>query len=281
MAFPPQTYSFPRGARRRCIRTNHRLLVYDAVTKYRHSNWGAAMANGKCVTYYRVSTDRQGISGLGIEAQEASVRQFLQGRNWTLIGEFTEVESGKGARRPQLLAALDQCRRERATLVIAKLDRLARNVHFISGLMESNVEFVAADNPHANKLMIHMLAAFAEHEREQISSRTRLALAAARERGVKLGGPNIAAINARRAAQSDAFAQTMLPIIDDIKRAGFTTVRAITAELNRRGISSANGGKWHLRTTNLLLMRYGVDNCSHTEHGTEEIGQDQLRHVAP
>ena len=137
-----------------------------------------------CIAYFRVSTDRQGKSGLGLEAQRESVNRYLESVGWNLIGEYVEVESGKRKNRPQLAAALQACKKEKATLLIAKLDRLARNVHFISGLMESRVDFVAADNPHANKLMIHLLAAFAEHEREQISQRTKEALAAAKARGV-------------------------------------------------------------------------------------------------
>src|SRR4051794_1999837 len=140
------------------------------------------------IAYYRVSTDRQGASGLGLEAQRATVLRHLATDQ--LAAEYTEVESGKKhTNRPQLLAALQECRKRRATLVIAKLDRLGRNVAFISALMESGAEFVCCDNPHANRLMLHMLAAFAEHEREQISQRTKAALAAAKARGVKLGNP--------------------------------------------------------------------------------------------
>lgn len=137
------------------------------------------MANGHYIAYYRVSTTRQGQSGLGLEAQQQAVKQYLNGGNWQILAEFTEIESGKRNDRPKLAEAIALCKRLQATLVIAKLDRLARNVHFISGLMESGVEFVAVDNPNANRLMLHMLAAFAEHEREQISRRTKDALAAA------------------------------------------------------------------------------------------------------
>src|SRR3954466_14112607 len=140
------------------------------------------------VAYYRVSTDRQGQSGLGLDAQRAAVAGFFGARE--LIAEFTEVESGKRADRPQLAAALDLCRRRRAMLVIAKLDRLARNVAFIASLMEAGVEFTAVDMPSANKLTLHILAAVAEHEREMISARTRAALAAAKARGVRLGRPD-------------------------------------------------------------------------------------------
>jgi DNA invertase Pin-like site-specific DNA recombinase len=140
------------------------------------------------VAYYRVSTDRQGRSGLGLEAQSEAVRQHLSRESGNLLAEYIEVESGKRSDRPQLAAALVVVKKAKATLIIAKLDRLARNVHFISGLIESAVDFVAADNPHANRLMVHMLAAFAEHEREQISTRTKDALAAAKARGTCQAG---------------------------------------------------------------------------------------------
>ena len=131
------------------------------------------MAEGQFIAYHRVSTDRQGESGLGLDAQRQAVTDYLNGGDWDLVDEFVEVESGKSHKnRPQLAAAMAACKREKATLVIAKLDRLARNVHFVSGLMEAGIDFVAVDNPHANKLMVHMLAAFAEHERDMISQRT-------------------------------------------------------------------------------------------------------------
>ncbi len=141
------------------------------------------------IAYYRVSTDKQGMAGLGMEAQRNAVNGFIAGRG-ELVGEFVEVESGKRHRnRPQLLAALDECRKRRAILIIAKLDRLARNVAFIANLMESNVEFIAADMPEANRLTIHILAAVAEHEARIISDRTKAALAVAKGRGTKLGNP--------------------------------------------------------------------------------------------
>ena len=140
------------------------------------------------VAYYRVSTDKQGIKGLGMDAQREAVARFMAGKG-DLAAQFIEVESGRKDNRPQLLAALAECRKRRAVLVIAKLDRLARNVRFISGLMNSDVEFVAVDMPSANRLTIHILAAVAEHEREMISQRTKAALAAAKARGTKLGNP--------------------------------------------------------------------------------------------
>ncbi len=146
------------------------------------------MPNGKFVSYLRVSTARQGISGLGLEAQRASVTGYLNGGDWTLVREVLEVESGKRNDRPALADALKLCRKHKATLVIAKLDRLARNVAFISNLMESGAEFVAVDMPQANRFVVHIMAAVAEQEAEAISKRTKAALQAAKERGKKLGG---------------------------------------------------------------------------------------------
>src|SRR5436305_5419555 len=151
---------------------------------------------GNFVSYYRVSTDRQGESGLGLDAQRNA--DYLNGGCWNLLAEFTEIESGKRADRPQLAAALGACKKQKARLVIAKLDRLSRNLAFIATLMDSGVEFVAVDNPHANKLTIHILAAVAQHERELISARTSAALKAAKARGKRLGNPKLS--EARRRA---------------------------------------------------------------------------------
>src|SRR4051795_2710509 len=137
------------------------------------------MATGKFVAYYRVSTQKQGASGLGLDAQRKAVADYLNGGRWSLVAEFTEIESGKRNDRPELAKALATCKRQKAKLVIAKLDRLSRNLAFIATLMDSGVEFIAVDNPHANKLTIHILAAVAQHEREMIAQRTREALQAA------------------------------------------------------------------------------------------------------
>jgi DNA invertase Pin-like site-specific DNA recombinase len=211
------------------------------------------------VAYYRVSTTRQGQSGLGLEAQRQTVRDYLGGHTESkLIAEYTEVESGKRSDRPELQAALAACKRQKATLIIAKLDRLARNVAFIANLMEAGVEFVAVDNPHASRLMLHMLAAFAEHEREQISARTKAALAAAKARGVKLGahGHILAAERKREASE---FAESLVPTVRAIRGRGITTVRAIRDELNRQLIPSASGQQWHVPTVFRLLKRIGAD----------------------
>jgi DNA invertase Pin-like site-specific DNA recombinase len=146
---------------------------------------------GKFIAYFRVSTDRQGKSGLGLAAQREAVMSYLDGGRWALVDEFTEVESGKRNDRPELVKAFAACKKQRAKLVIAKLDRLSRNLAFIATLMDSGVEFIAVDNPHANKLTIHILAAVAQHEREIISARTSAALKAAKARGKRLGNPKL------------------------------------------------------------------------------------------
>jgi DNA invertase Pin-like site-specific DNA recombinase len=203
---------------------------------------------GKFVAYSRVSTDRQGKSGLGLEAQREAVLAYLDGGNWQLVGEFTEVESGKRSDRPQLAAALAACKRHKAKLVIAKLDRLSRNLAFIAALMDSGVEFVAVDNPHANKLTVHILAAVAQHEREMIAQRTKDALAAAKARGVVLGNPRLAEARGKAIAESsaaaDAFAANVLPIINEIRASGVSSLRGIARALTARGIRTARGGQW-------------------------------------
>jgi DNA invertase Pin-like site-specific DNA recombinase len=203
---------------------------------------------GKFIAYFRVSTDKQGKSGLGLEAQRKAVLEYLNGGRWSLMQEFVEIESGKHNERPQLTAALAACKKHRAKLVIAKLDRLSRNLAFIAALMESGVEFVAVDNPHATKLTVHILAAVAEHEREMISERTKAALKAAKARGTRLGNPQLAKAAKRGTAAVKAnarqFAANVLPIIGEIERAGITSHNAIAAKLNERNVRTARGGKW-------------------------------------
>jgi len=220
------------------------------------------MNERRYVAYYRVSTVRQGQSGLGLEAQQTAVQSFL-GNDADLIEELVEIESGKKANRPQLLAALDACKRYGATLIIAKLDRLARNVAFVSSLMEAGIEFVAVDNPHASKLTIHILCAVAEHEREMISERTKAALAAAKARGVRLGnlGGNPSGLKeAREKMQRRAVdrASMILPIISEIQRAGLKSYREIAQALNARGVSTARGGRWHPGTVRNVMIRTPV-----------------------
>jgi DNA invertase Pin-like site-specific DNA recombinase len=205
------------------------------------------------IAYYRVSTDRQGASGLGLDAQRAAVARHIAPA--VLLAEYTEIESGKKhTNRPQLLAALQECRRRKATLVIAKLDRLGRNVAFISALMESGAEFVCCDNPHANRLMLHMLAAFAEHEREQISQRTKAALAAAKARGVKLGNPRpLEALGKARAVHiARRPAPEVLNIMRSLEGQGMS-YRAIARELNRLNIKTGRGFQWYDVTVKAAL----------------------------
>jgi DNA invertase Pin-like site-specific DNA recombinase len=211
------------------------------------------------VAYFRVSTDRQGKSGLGLDAQREAVRRYVADRG-DIAEEFTEIETGKKNNRPQLAFALAACRKRRAVLVIACLDRLARKVHFISGLMESGVDFVAVDMPHADKFMLHIRAAVAENEGELISKRTRAALAAAKQRGIKLGNPNPspALALARQASHAEAnrFADTMRPLIEKLQRESLS-LRGIAAELNRRSMPTARGKQWQARQVKNILLRTG------------------------
>jgi len=226
---------------------------------------GLIMTNGNCVAYYRVSTDRQGRSGLGLDAQRSAVANYLDGGNWTLLDTFTEVESGRRNDRPELAKALDLCRRRKATLVIAKLDRLARNVAFIANVMDADVDVVAVDMPEANRFTLHIMAAMAEHEAALVSQRTKAALKAAKARGRALGW----SIPSRRGeqaqaslkgvlgnrAKADQHAANVLPVIRDIERAGLTTLQGIAEALNARGIRTARGRRWYASTVRNLRVR--------------------------
>jgi DNA invertase Pin-like site-specific DNA recombinase len=207
------------------------------------------------VAYYRVSTDKQGKRGLGLDAQRQAVAAFVAARG-AILAEFTEVESGRKSERPQLLAALALCRRQKATLVIARLDRLARNVALISNLMESRVDFVAVDMPEANRLTIHILAAVAEHERELIAKRTQAALQVAKARGVRLGNPSPlpASLLARQALREQTAARhaTLRPLIVELQRQGLG-LHAIARELNRRQVATARGGQWYATSVRNIL----------------------------
>ena len=207
------------------------------------------------IAYYRVSTDRQGRSGLGLDAQRAAVASYAQGRG-ELLAEYTEIESGKKNDRPQLLAALALCRQKRARLIIAKLDRLARNVAFIANLMDSGVDFTACDMPEANRLTLHILAAVAEHEREMTSKRTREALTAAKARGQRLGNPSPAPAAAQARAVAEAqlntYRASVRPIIAELHGQGLN-LSAIAREMNRRGIKTARGRQWEAQTVKNAL----------------------------
>ena len=221
------------------------------------------MPKGNFIAYFRVSTQRQGQSGLGLEAQQKSVSDYLSENACTLVDQFKEVESGRKKDRPELRKALAACRKHKATLVIAKLDRLARNVAFVSALLESRVKFVAVDMPEADTAFLQIAAVFAEWEAKKISERTKSALAAASARGTKLGW---AIENRRNAQQACAkmgaaanrgkarqFAMNVLPVINDIRKAGVTTLDGIAGALNARGVATARDGQWYAATVRNVL----------------------------
>jgi DNA invertase Pin-like site-specific DNA recombinase len=209
---------------------------------------------GSYIAYYRVSTEKQGRSGLGLDAQREAVSQFLGCREGSVISEFVEIESGRKSDRPQLTEALSACKRLRAILLIAKLDRLARSVAFVAGLMEGDVEFVAADMPEASKFVLHIMAAVAEHERQLIGERTRAALAAAKARGIKLGS-NGAALATKHRREAAAFAETLYPHVQAALLGGARSYASIAANLNSQGLLSREGGKWHSASVGRLLKR--------------------------
>jgi DNA invertase Pin-like site-specific DNA recombinase len=214
------------------------------------------------IAYYRVSTDRQGRSGLGLEAQRAAVVRYLAGIGGILLAEHTEVETGRRNDRPELQKALAACRKHKARLVIAKLDRLSRNVAFIATLMDAGVEFVACDNPHATRLTLHILAAVAEHEREMISARTKAALQAAKARGVRLGRNAERLAPANHAAALDR-ADQIKGLLAELNRSGMTT-REIAAELTARGITTPRGGRWHPQTVRRVMERVALFSAQST-----------------
>jgi len=220
----------------------------------------------RVVAYYRVSTEGQGRSGLGLEAQREAVAKLCQSRGWVIAAEFTEVESGKRDDRPQLQAAMHRAKVTGATLVVAKLDRLSRSVAFLSALQDSGGRFLAADMPEANELTVHIMAAVAQSERKAISRRTYEALQAAKARGARLGNPNgaaalrraakgnVAAIEAVKAGAVERAAD-LAPVVADVRATGATSLPAIARELNERGIVTARGGKWHPSSVSNLLRR--------------------------
>jgi DNA invertase Pin-like site-specific DNA recombinase len=217
------------------------------------------------VAYYRVSTERQRRSGLGIEAQKQAVARFAEAEGFTLTAEFVEAESGKGAdaldRRPQLAAALSAARSRKCAVIVAKLDRLSRDVAFISGLMAQRVPFIVAElGADADPFMLHLYAALAEKERRLISERTRSALAQRKVQGKRLGNPRNAkdAAALGRAAQvseADRFAANVLPVIDAVRASGVTSLAGIANALNARGVRSPRGGRWHVSSVQNLIAR--------------------------
>ncbi|WP_456680038.1 recombinase family protein [Bradyrhizobium sp. USDA 3311] len=222
------------------------------------------MADGKWISYLRVSTDRQGKSGLGIEAQRNSVSEYLNGGEWSLVKEYVEIESGKRTDRPMLAEAIKACRAHKARLVIAKLDRLSRDAHFLLGLEKAGIDFVAADMPNANRLTVGIMAMVAEEERRMISKRTKDALAAAKRRGKKLGGDR-GVVPTKRAralaadalkARADSRAADIAPIVAELQAAGRLSLRDIAKGLNEAGIPTARGqGKWSAIQVRRVMAR--------------------------
>lgn len=211
--------------------------------------------NGLCfVAYYRVSTDRQGRSGLGLEAQREAVRQFLVARPGRVLAELVEVESGRKDDRPRLQEALRLCQRSKATLLIAKLDRLARSVSFVASMMDGTVDFIATDMPEATRFVLHIMAAVAEHERQMIGDRTRAALQAARARGILLGknGERLAEWHKAHAAK---FAEKVRPDLEAGIRSGAKTTRALAIYLNGANVPAREGGLWHPAGVARVLKR--------------------------
>ena len=219
----------------------------------------------RTVVYLRVSTQRQQRSGLGIEAQRATIARFAEAEGLAIIGEFVEAETGKGAdaldRRPQLAAALSAARTAKCCVLVSKLDRLSRDVAFVSGLMAQRVPFIVAElGRDADPFMLHLYAALAEKERRLISERTKAALAAKRANGAKLGNPrNILAAGALgrqvQVTTADEFVARLLPVVEAIRRTGATTLEAMSCALNHRGIKSARGAQWHVSSVSNLLKR--------------------------
>lgn len=222
------------------------------------------MPTSPLVAYLRVSTGKQGRSGLGIEAQRENIARFAEAEGCTIAAEYVEVETGKGAdaldRRPKLAAALQDARKRKATVVVAKLDRLSRDVHFISGLMAHKVPFVVTElGADVDPFILHLFAALGEKERKLIASRTKAALAVKKAQGAVLGGPRLR--EARKAskvvvvANADRHAANILPIIRAVQKAGATTLREIAEALNARGVQTARGGVWHAMTVKNLMDR--------------------------
>lgn len=218
----------------------------------------------RVTAYIRVSTYGQGKSGLGIEAQRKAIADFAARENFEVVGEHVEVETGKGSdaldRRPVLAAALAEAKKIKGAVIVAKLDRLSRDVHFVSGLMSQKVAFIVAElGADCDAFTLHLWAALAEKERQMISARTKAALAAAKERGAVLGNPKIAEARIKaeesRVAGADEFARSIAPVIRAIQGAGVTTLRGIARELVVRKVETRRGGAWTPVQVGDLLKR--------------------------
>lgn len=225
------------------------------------------MSASAFVSYLRVSTERQGRSGLGLEAQRRAVADFLNGGSWRHVAELVEVESGSRDNRPRLSEAMALCRIHGATLVIAKLDRLSRDAAFLLNLQKAGVRFVAADMPEANELVVGIMAVVAQAERKMISTRTKAALAAAKARGVRLGKPenlsNREAGQVRgragQARRAEERVQDLAPVLAGVRAEGAVSLRQIAAALNGRGIPAARGGAWSAAQVRRVLARVEGD----------------------
>jgi len=220
----------------------------------------------KIVTYIRVSTDKQGRSGLGLEAQKAAIAAYAKTAHAVTVAEYQEVESGTNNARPELQKALKHARVTGAKLVIAKLDRLSRNAAFLLNLQESSVDFVACDMPEANALTVGIMAVMAQAEAKAISERTKAAMQAAKAQGKTFGNPNGAAALRRAGKGNAASVETMKAnaltraldlsdVMEDLEQKGFTTLKAQANELNKRGIKTARGGRWHASSVSNLRQR--------------------------
>ena len=210
------------------------------------------MRNQSFISYYRVSTKKQSDSGLGLDAQKQTVNHYLQSVGGEVLDSFVETESGKKSDRPKLQKAIKNCQLKNAILLVAKLDRLSRDLHFVTSLQKSGIRFVVAENPEMNELTVHILAAMAQHETNMISDRTKKALAAAKARGVKLGNPRLSeagggdTTNARKAKKekSDKYATDMSEVIGEIKESGVAGLMGIAQSLNSMGFTTSRGFKW-------------------------------------
>ena len=224
------------------------------------------------VAYLRVSTEKQGEQGHGINAQRQAIQNYLAASNSELLDEYVEVESGKKNDRPELKKAINRCKTSRSTLIIAKLDRLSRNMAFIANLMDAGIDFIACDNPFANRLTIHILAAIAEHEREMISRRTREALAAAKAKGIQLGGYRGTTLTdgirqdalSARWTKSQEYSANVIPVIREQLKAGYS-LNATARFLNQQRIVTVRGGKWTAKSVSRV-----VDVCrKHAENKSD------------
>ena len=225
------------------------------------------MAEGKFIAYYRVSTTKQGNSGLGLNAQKSMIHSYLNGGSWLLLDEFTEIESGKKDNRPELSKAIRLCRLKNAKLIVSKLDRLSRDLHFITYLQKSGIKFVVAENPDMNDLTVHIFAAMGQHERQLISQRTKDALDQAKKKGVALGNPafsegrqipgsgDTAIARKAKTDRANEYASEMKMVIDDIMGNGKISLRAIAQELNTRGFATRRNCKWTANSVRLCLLR--------------------------